>query len=43
MFCDHNYEKIKFVYDYYDYFGWHVSVFECKCTKCGKIKRKKFC
>ena len=30
-------------YDYWDYSGYHVGVFRCKCKKCGKLRNKKFC
>lgn len=41
-YCRHNWEKIRLVRKYIDYSGFEVVVFECKCTKCGKIKEKKF-
>lgn len=28
--------------EYWDYNGYKVGVFRCKCRKCGKIKRRKF-
>ena len=28
--------------DYYDYSGYHVGVFKCKCNKCGKIRNIKY-
>lgn len=28
--------------EYYDYSGFRVGVFRCYCTKCGKIKDRKF-
>ena len=42
MFCFHEWEKLRFLHDYFDYSGFRVGVFECKCKKCGKIKRRKF-
>lgn len=42
--CSHIYEKLsdKPLYDYFDYSGFHVGVFICKCKKCGKKKERKF-
>ena len=42
MFCFHEWDKLRFLYDYIDYSGFHVGVFECKCKKCGKIRNRKF-
>lgn len=42
--CKHEYEKIeeKPNYDYFDYSGFHVGVFLCRCKKCGKKRERKF-
>ena len=42
--CVHEYEKVsdKPVQDYFDYSGYHVGVFLCRCKKCGKKKERKF-
>lgn len=29
-------------YEYWDYSGFHVGVFECECLKCGKTKMRKY-
>ena len=44
MFCKHDFIKLneKPLYDYFDYYGWHVGVFKCKCKKCGKVRNRKF-
>lgn len=44
IFCIHNYIKIEEQphYTYYDYTGFKVGVFKCRCTKCGKISNRKF-
>ena len=44
MFCIHKWHKItdKPIYDYFDYSGFHVGVFLCKCDLCGKTRKKKF-
>ena len=42
MFCLHEYVRIKELYDYWDYSGYHVHVFKCRCQKCGKVKNRKF-
>ena len=28
--------------DYWDYSGYHVGVFKCKCSLCGKVKNRKY-
>jgi hypothetical protein len=42
--CVHEWEKAedKPHYDYWDYSGYHVGVFKCRCKKCGKIKDRKY-
>ena len=42
--CLHQYEKIELEPSstYFDYTGFKVGVFKCRCSKCGKIKYKKF-
>ena len=44
FFCNHDYVKLEtephFVY--YDYTGFRIAVFKCRCTKCGKISNLKF-
>ena len=44
MFCIHKWHRItdKPIYDYFDYSGFHVCVFLCKCSLCGKVRKKKF-
>lgn len=44
MFCIHEWHKTtdKPIYDYFDYSGYRVGVFLCKCNMCGKIRKKKF-
>ena len=44
MFCVHEWYKITGnpIYDYWDYSGYHVGVFLCKCKLCGKERKKKF-
>ena len=42
MLCLHEWAKIKKLYDYWDYSGFHVGVFKCRCKKCGKEKNRKF-
>lgn len=40
--CNHEWKKLKFLYDYWDYSGWHVGVFEVECQKCGLRTRRKY-
>lgn len=42
--CFHSWEKTESwpIRTYFDYFGFKVSLFPCKCKKCGKRKVKKF-
>lgn len=42
MFCIHEWIKLesKPHFTYWDYDGYHVGIFRCKCKKCGKIKNK---
>lgn len=40
--CKHEWKKIEKTNDYFDYSGFHVAVYLCKCKKCGKKKEKKF-
>ena len=44
FFCSHDYSKIETEPHlvYYDYTGFKVGVFKCKCVKCGKISNLKF-
>ena len=44
MICIHEWHKIhdEPLYDYWDYSGFHVGVFWCKCKLCGKLRKKKF-
>ena len=44
MFCIHEWIKLesKPHFTYWDYSGYHVGIFHCKCKKCGKIKAKKY-
>lgn len=44
IICIHEWHKIhdKPIYDYWDYSGFHVGVFWCKCKLCGKLRKKKF-
>lgn len=42
LFFNHNWQKVKLVKEYYDYSGYRVGVFQCKCNNCGKIKNRKF-
>lgn len=44
LFCNHEWIKQtnEPIADYFDYDGWHVGVFVCKCSKCGKIKKRKY-
>lgn len=43
LLCDHKWSTDeREVESYYDYMGDRVRVFECKCTKCGKRKRRKY-
>lgn len=43
-FCIHEYNKTSQIpiYTYFDYSGYYVGVFLCKCKKCGKEKKIKF-
>lgn len=41
-FCKHDFIRKKELYRYYDIEGIEVIVFQCQCSKCGKLKRKKF-
>lgn len=41
--CIHKWKRSnKLVHHYFDYSGFHVGVFECKCEKCGIKANKKF-
>ncbi|MFR1346920.1 MAG: hypothetical protein ACLSBC_12970 [[Clostridium] scindens] len=40
--CNHEFEKIKLIREYYDYSGFRVGVFKCRCKKCGKECYKKY-
>ena len=42
--CFHKWLKIeeKPHETYRDYSGFRVGIFKCRCSKCGKIKNKKF-
>lgn len=42
MLCIHEWYKItdKPIYDYFDFSGFHVGVFLCKCNLCGKNSKK---
>lgn len=40
--CNHDWKKIKFIKNYYDYSGNDVGIFLCECTKCGKRKLRKY-
>lgn len=42
--CLHKYRKIDThpCSTYFDYTGFQVGIFRCKCSKCGKIKYKKY-
>ena len=42
LLCIHEWEKQELVHEYYDYSGFAIGVFRCKCKKCGKVKNKKF-
>lgn len=44
FFCNHDYAKLEMKphFVYYDYTGFKVGVFKCRCTKCGKISNRKF-
>ena len=44
IICFHNYKKISNIplRTYYDYSGYNVGIFKCQCTKCEKIKNRKF-
>lgn len=41
-FCLHKWILTKLLDEYLDYYGFTVQVWECKCTKCGKTKKRKF-
>lgn len=41
-FCIHEWEKQDLVSEYFDYSGFKVGIFNCKCRKCGKVKNKKY-
>ena len=41
--CFHSWIRSnRLVYDYFDYSGFHIGLFECKCEKCGKRANKKY-
>ena len=40
--CDHEFKKIKLIKEYYDYSGFKVGIFECKCIKCGYKENRKY-
>ena len=42
--CNHNFVKTELVPHsiYYDYSGFKIGIFKCYCTKCGKIKNRKY-
>lgn len=42
FFCDHEWEQIQELYSYVDYSCYMVHVIQCRCSKCGKIKNRKF-
>lgn len=42
IFCRHDWHKIRMIDEYQDYSGFMVGVFECQCSKCGKIKLRKY-
>ncbi len=44
MLCVHEWYKTTYkpIYGYYDCSGFHVGVFLCKCSLCGKTRKKKF-
>ena len=42
LFLNHEWEKVKLIIEYFDYSGYKVGVFQCKCKNCGKTKNRKF-
>lgn len=40
--CEHKWNPEVEIDSYYDYSGFKVRVFECKCSKCGKRKTRKY-
>lgn len=41
-FCVHDWQRQYLVSEYFDYSGFKVGIFKCKCRKCGKVKNKKY-
>ena len=42
LICDHKWSTEKEIEQYWDYSGFKVRVFECKCKICGKRKKRKY-
>ena len=42
LLCVHEWSPEKEVGRYYDYSGFTVREFECRCKKCGKRKKRKY-
>lgn len=40
--CEFEIVDDKPIYAYYDYSGFHVGVFRCKCKKCGREMGRKY-
>lgn len=44
MFHEHEWVRLsdKPLRDYWDWSGFHVYVFKCRCKKCGKERERKY-
>ena len=42
LLCNHNWILAHKERDYFDYSGYKISVWGCRCAKCGKWKSRKF-
>lgn len=38
----HDFIRKQELYRYFDFMGTEVIVFRCQCSKCGKIRTRKF-
>lgn len=42
LFCIHEWIRDSVYDSYYDYSGYQVVKYHCKCQKCGKMKIRKY-